>query len=111
MSVVFDHVDITVGDIEASRAFYARAFGEPTADREWVEWGDFGILGQFLQSFLRKIDPGFAFRETADIQFHNQTIFIGRSQFSAQDIAISLFEFIGRSDRANQPAQAQAQPN
>jgi catechol 2,3-dioxygenase-like lactoylglutathione lyase family enzyme len=40
---VFDHVDITVGDIEASRAFYVRAFGEPTADREWVEWGDFGI--------------------------------------------------------------------
>jgi catechol 2,3-dioxygenase-like lactoylglutathione lyase family enzyme len=40
---VFDHLDITVGDIEAARAFYGRALGEPTADREWVEWGDFGI--------------------------------------------------------------------
>jgi len=40
---VFDHLDIAVADGEASRAFYVRALGEPTADQEWVEWGDFGI--------------------------------------------------------------------
>jgi catechol 2,3-dioxygenase-like lactoylglutathione lyase family enzyme len=41
---VFDHLDIAAGDIEASRAFYVRALGEPTADKEWVEWdNDFGI--------------------------------------------------------------------
>ena len=40
---MFDHLDITVSDIAASRAFYERALGEPTADREWVEWGDFGM--------------------------------------------------------------------
>ena len=40
---MFDHLDITVSDIDASRAFYGRALGEPTADREWIEWGDFGM--------------------------------------------------------------------
>ena len=40
---MFDHLDIAVADGEASRAFYVRALGEPTADQEWVEWGDFGI--------------------------------------------------------------------
>ena len=43
MSVVFDHVDITVSDLAASRAFYDEALGLPTLDGEWVEWGDFGI--------------------------------------------------------------------
>jgi catechol 2,3-dioxygenase-like lactoylglutathione lyase family enzyme len=43
MSAVFDHVDITVSDLAASRAFYDEALGPATADREWVEWGDFGI--------------------------------------------------------------------
>jgi catechol 2,3-dioxygenase-like lactoylglutathione lyase family enzyme len=40
---MLDHVDITVSDVDASRAFYTLALGEPSADREWVEWGDFGI--------------------------------------------------------------------
>jgi len=40
---MFDHLDIAVGDFDASRAFYVRALGVPTAEREWVEWGDFGI--------------------------------------------------------------------
>ena len=43
MSVVFDHVDITVSDLFASRAFYDEALGLPSLDGEWVEWGDFGI--------------------------------------------------------------------
>jgi catechol 2,3-dioxygenase-like lactoylglutathione lyase family enzyme len=45
MSVVFDHVDIHVSDLAASRAFYGEALGLPTTDGELVEWGDFGITG------------------------------------------------------------------
>jgi catechol 2,3-dioxygenase-like lactoylglutathione lyase family enzyme len=40
---VFDHVDIRVSDLAASRGFYLEALGLPTQDGEWVEWGDFGI--------------------------------------------------------------------
>jgi catechol 2,3-dioxygenase-like lactoylglutathione lyase family enzyme len=43
MSVVFDHADITVSDLSASRAFYDEALGLPAAVGEWIEWGDFGI--------------------------------------------------------------------
>jgi catechol 2,3-dioxygenase-like lactoylglutathione lyase family enzyme len=43
MSAVFDHVDITVSDLAASRAFYSEALGLPTVEGEWIEWGDFGI--------------------------------------------------------------------
>ncbi len=42
--LIFDHVDIAVSDLDASRAFYTAAFGEPTYDDEWLEWGDFGII-------------------------------------------------------------------
>jgi catechol 2,3-dioxygenase-like lactoylglutathione lyase family enzyme len=43
MSAMFDHVDITVSDVSASRAFYGEALGLPTVEGEWIEWGDFGI--------------------------------------------------------------------
>ena len=43
MSAVFDHVDITVSDLAASRAFYHEALGLPSVEGEWIEWGDFGI--------------------------------------------------------------------
>jgi catechol 2,3-dioxygenase-like lactoylglutathione lyase family enzyme len=43
MCVVFDHVDITVSDLAASRAFYEEALGPPTVEGEWLEWGDFGV--------------------------------------------------------------------
>jgi catechol 2,3-dioxygenase-like lactoylglutathione lyase family enzyme len=43
MSPVFDHVDITVSDLAASRAYYHEALGQPTVEGEWIEWGDFGI--------------------------------------------------------------------
>jgi catechol 2,3-dioxygenase-like lactoylglutathione lyase family enzyme len=42
-SSVFDHLDIAVSDLDASRAFYKVALGEPTVEGEWVEWGAFGI--------------------------------------------------------------------
>jgi catechol 2,3-dioxygenase-like lactoylglutathione lyase family enzyme len=41
---VFDHVEIHVADLAASRAFYREALGLPTVDGELVEWGDFGIV-------------------------------------------------------------------
>jgi catechol 2,3-dioxygenase-like lactoylglutathione lyase family enzyme len=40
---VFDHVDITVSDLAASRAFYVEALGLPASEGECIEWGDFGI--------------------------------------------------------------------
>jgi catechol 2,3-dioxygenase-like lactoylglutathione lyase family enzyme len=45
MSAVFDHVGIAVSDVAASRAFYGEALGLPDVDGDFVEWGDFGILG------------------------------------------------------------------
>jgi catechol 2,3-dioxygenase-like lactoylglutathione lyase family enzyme len=44
MSAVFDHVEIHVSDLAASRKFYGEALGLPTVDGEVVEWGDFGII-------------------------------------------------------------------
>jgi catechol 2,3-dioxygenase-like lactoylglutathione lyase family enzyme len=41
---VFDHVEIHVSDLAASRAFYHEALGLPTFEGELVEWGDFGIV-------------------------------------------------------------------
>jgi catechol 2,3-dioxygenase-like lactoylglutathione lyase family enzyme len=43
MSGVFDHVDVTVSDLAASRAFYVEALGPVTHESEWAEWGDFAI--------------------------------------------------------------------
>jgi catechol 2,3-dioxygenase-like lactoylglutathione lyase family enzyme len=41
---VFDHVEIHVSDLAASRTFYGEALGLSTAEGEVVEWGDFGII-------------------------------------------------------------------
>ena len=41
---MFDHVEIHVSDLAASRAFYGEALGLPTFEGELVEWGDFGIV-------------------------------------------------------------------
>jgi|SRR5581483_2164503 len=40
---MFDHVDIAVSDLAASRRFYVEALGLQDVDGEWVEWSDFGI--------------------------------------------------------------------
>ena len=41
---MFDHVDITVSDLDASRRFYRLALGDPThEDGAFIEWGDFGV--------------------------------------------------------------------
>ncbi len=41
---MFDHVDLRVADLNASRLFYVEALGLPTLEGEWIEWGDFGIV-------------------------------------------------------------------
>jgi len=41
---VFDHLDIGVSDIDASRAFYTLALGPPSVEGEWFEFGDYGII-------------------------------------------------------------------
>jgi catechol 2,3-dioxygenase-like lactoylglutathione lyase family enzyme len=40
---MFDHADIHVSDLAASRRFYSEALGPPTSDHEHLAWGDFGI--------------------------------------------------------------------
>jgi catechol 2,3-dioxygenase-like lactoylglutathione lyase family enzyme len=40
---VFDHVTIRVSDLEASKAFYKAALGEPTYDGAFTAWGNFDI--------------------------------------------------------------------
>jgi catechol 2,3-dioxygenase-like lactoylglutathione lyase family enzyme len=61
MPVVFDHVDIAVSDLAASRAFYHEALGLPTLEGEWVEWGDFGITPVDAEHPLtRNLHVGFA---------------------------------------------------
>jgi hypothetical protein len=37
---MFDHVEIHVSDLPASRAFYGEALGLPTFEGELVEWGE-----------------------------------------------------------------------
>jgi catechol 2,3-dioxygenase-like lactoylglutathione lyase family enzyme len=41
---VFDHVTIRVSDRPASREFYSLALGEPSHERDFVEWGDFSVI-------------------------------------------------------------------
>jgi len=57
---VFDHVDIHVSNLGASRAFYREALGLPTSEGAWVEWGDFGITGASAErSATRRLHVAF----------------------------------------------------
>ena len=40
---MFDHLDIHVSNLAASKAFYIEALGLPTHDGDYVGWGDFDI--------------------------------------------------------------------
>ncbi|HEV8459116.1 MAG TPA: VOC family protein [Gaiellaceae bacterium] len=41
---MFDHIDIRVADLDASRAFYTAALGEPTHDDDdYTGWGNFDV--------------------------------------------------------------------
>jgi catechol 2,3-dioxygenase-like lactoylglutathione lyase family enzyme len=58
---VFDHLEIAVSDLGASRRFYRLALGDPTYDDgELVEWGDFGIVAVSADHPLtRRLHIGF----------------------------------------------------
>lgn len=57
---MFDHLDIGVSNLDASRAFYTLAFGEPANDDEWLEWGDFGITPvDDMHPLTRRLHVGF----------------------------------------------------
>jgi catechol 2,3-dioxygenase-like lactoylglutathione lyase family enzyme len=43
MSGVFDHLEIHVSDLEASRRFYTLALGDPYVEPDILVWGDFGV--------------------------------------------------------------------
>jgi catechol 2,3-dioxygenase-like lactoylglutathione lyase family enzyme len=76
MSVMFDHVDITVSDFSASRAFYREALGAPTAEGECVEWGDFAIQAVDDEHPLtRNLHIAFAFehRDAVDAWWNRLT--------------------------------------
>jgi catechol 2,3-dioxygenase-like lactoylglutathione lyase family enzyme len=61
---MFDHVDITVSDLAASRAFYQEALGLPTVEGEWMEWGDFGIQAADEEhGVTRNLHVGFGVEE------------------------------------------------
>ena len=76
MSVVFDHVDITVSDLSASRAFYGEALGLPSVEGEWIEWGDFGIQPVAKEHPLTRnlhIAFGVADRDAVDAWWNRMT--------------------------------------
>ena len=73
---MFDHIDIAVSDLAASRAFYEEALGLPTLDGEWVEWGDFGITAiDEDHSLTRKLHIAFgiADRDSVDAWWNRMT--------------------------------------
>jgi catechol 2,3-dioxygenase-like lactoylglutathione lyase family enzyme len=63
---VFDHVDIQVSDLAASRRFYVEALGEPTVEREWVEWGDFGMTER-TDAVTRNLHVAFGVEDRAAV--------------------------------------------
>jgi catechol 2,3-dioxygenase-like lactoylglutathione lyase family enzyme len=73
---VFDHVEIHVADLAASRAFYGEALGLPTMDGEVVEWGDFGILAVDAEHALTRnlhVAFGAESRDEADAWWNRLT--------------------------------------
>jgi len=65
---MFDHVEIHVSDLAASRAFYGEALGLPTFEGELVEWGDFGIVAVDAQHPLtRRVHIAFGAESRAEV--------------------------------------------
>ena len=70
---MFDHLDIAVSDLEASRTFYELALGAPTAEAEWLEWGDFGITPvDVTHPLTQRLHVGFGVesRDAVDTWWH-----------------------------------------
>jgi catechol 2,3-dioxygenase-like lactoylglutathione lyase family enzyme len=73
---LFDHVDIAVSDVAASRRFYELALGEPTVEDGWLEWGDFGIVPvDGDHQLTRRLHIGFGVetREAVDAWWRRMT--------------------------------------
>jgi catechol 2,3-dioxygenase-like lactoylglutathione lyase family enzyme len=66
---MFDHAEIRVGDLDASRAFYALALGDPTHESaDLKEWGDFAIVrASAEQPAARRLHVGFGARDRAEV--------------------------------------------
>jgi catechol 2,3-dioxygenase-like lactoylglutathione lyase family enzyme len=66
---VFDHVTIRVGDLEASRRFYALALGKPAHEGDvFIEWGEFGIaLVAPERPQTGRLHAGFAVKGRAEV--------------------------------------------
>ena len=65
---MFDHVEIHVSDLAASRAFYGEALGLPTFEGELVEWGDFGIVAVDAEHPLtRRLHIAFGAESRAEV--------------------------------------------
>ncbi len=62
---MIDHVTIRVADREASRAFYALALGEPTADDDYLEWDDFSLLPDEIVT--RRLHVAFGVQSRYDV--------------------------------------------
>jgi catechol 2,3-dioxygenase-like lactoylglutathione lyase family enzyme len=76
MRAVFDHVDIRVSDLAASRSFYTEALGLPTLEGEWIEWGDFGVVAAESDSEVTRrlhVAFGVADRDTVDAWWNRLT--------------------------------------
>ena len=66
---MFDHLELSVSDLAASRRFYRLALGDPTHDEEsLVEWGDFGITPVDAgHSLTRRVHLGFGVEDRAAV--------------------------------------------
>jgi catechol 2,3-dioxygenase-like lactoylglutathione lyase family enzyme len=66
---VFDHAEIRVADLDASRAFYALALGEPTYESADLKaWDDFAIVRTSAERpSARRLHVGFGARDRAEV--------------------------------------------
>jgi catechol 2,3-dioxygenase-like lactoylglutathione lyase family enzyme len=66
---MFDHVEIRVADLDASRAFYALALGDPTYESaELKEWDDFAIVRTSAdRPVAKRLHVGFGARDRAEV--------------------------------------------
>jgi len=66
---MFDHVEIRVADLDASRAFYALALGDPTYESaDLKEWGDFAIVRTSAERPpARRLHAGFGARDRGEV--------------------------------------------
>ena len=62
---MFDHVELRVADLDASRRFYELALGQPTHVGELVQWDEFGLVED--TTVTRNMHVGFRAASRADV--------------------------------------------